>query len=141
MSTQLDSWTDRLVKQSIGIRQAERLLGASGAHRRGRLVERLVRKQQDGTLGQPGGPDASEADEMIQVGDNHYTALPAAAGGGTGGLGTALALGAGLLAASGAGVGGAMWLLADRVTEPTPSVAPANPGPDTDTRYRLRLVD
>jgi hypothetical protein len=42
-----------------------------------------VRKQQDGTLGQADNAAESEPDEVIQVGDNHYTAMPAAAGGGT----------------------------------------------------------
>lgn len=139
-ATNPTTWQDRIRKQSLGIRQAERLMSAAGCNRRGRLVERLVRKQQDGTLGQSG-TEPPEAEEMIQVGDNHYT-LPAAAGAsGQSGLGSALAVGLGLLAASGAGAGGAWWMLGDRPTESPAAVAPVNPGPDSDTRYRLRLVD
>ena len=47
-----------------------------GLDRRGRIVERLVKKTQDGTIGQPGPDEPQEADMGIRVGDdtihNHY---------------------------------------------------------------------
>jgi hypothetical protein len=55
-----------------------------GINRRGRLVERLVKKTQDGTIGQPGPDKPQEADMGVRVGSddvthNHYeVAAPAA---------------------------------------------------------------
>lgn len=141
------SWKDRLLKQSVGIRQAEKLLQAAGLDRRGRLVERLVKKTQDGSLGQST-PDDPGADDVIQVGDNHYTVLPqdpaphiAAAAPGTTGK-TLATVAAALLA----GAGG-MWALSPTPpaeTDPPPAVAkdtPGKPTTDSNTKYRLRLVD
>lgn len=145
-ATQPKTWQDRLSKQSIGIRQAERLMGAQGLDRRGRLVERLVRKTQDGTLGTATGDDPG-GEDVIQVGDNHYTVLPAEPHTGTSSsslAGKMLATAAAALLAGGGGVGAAMWALSGpETTDPPAAVAPQTPGPnvDTDTKYRLRLVN
>ncbi len=129
---QPDNWRDRLLSDSVKIRQAERVGMIQKLARQSRLVRRLVRKTQDGTLGQPT-PETDGADDMIQVGDNHYH--PALAG--TGALKTAALL-AGLLAGGG-GIGSAVtWYSLqprfDAVASPPPTA-------DADTRYELRLVD
>lgn len=145
---QPQTWPDRLLEKSIGILHAERLMGAKAIDRRGRLVERLVRKTQDGTLGEATADD-SGAEDVIQVGDNHYTVLPAetqptqpASGSAAKTLATALAA----LLAGGGGVGATMWALSPETAAHVPPAAhaPETPCPaaaDRDTRYRLQLVD
>lgn len=148
-TAQPTTWEDRIAKQSIGIRQAERLMGAQGSDRRGRLVERLVRKTQDGTLGTATAEDPG-GEEVIQVGDNHYTVLPAEPPAASSGLGKTLAATAAALLVGGSGVGGAMWALQPTtpVADPPAAIAAPDPGQtaaqtaaDSDTRYRLQLVD
>ena len=72
------SWRENIAKKWMQLKIAERAEGLSGIMRQRDSVHRLVRKQQDGTLGQPdtGSEHMPEDDDTsVQVGDptyNHY---------------------------------------------------------------------
>ena len=130
-------------------RLAERLMQAASLAENRRMLRRGARKQQDGTLGQPGEPSDLEDDVQIHIGDIHQvTSQPAATtalvasvpleatDGGLGGTLKKAAVAAALVA-GGTGAGMiASHLLAD---DPTPAVAEA--GPDADTQYILKFSD
>lgn len=101
---------DQLKAKTWKTKLLERIKEMQGVDRRNRLVERLVRKTQDGTLGTP--TEYVEADEMIVMGDYispqqsppppPHQKPPANIGKIL--LGAALAMGS-----LGAGAGAAMW--------------------------------
>ncbi len=77
---QLQPWVISLIKGSYGIKMAEDAQMLQRHFRRWRITDRLMLKQQDGTLGQPGEPkmlepQANAESDAIHVGDvvhNHY---------------------------------------------------------------------
>lgn len=64
------NWADNIAKKWMGLRIAERASGLAGIRAAARSTRRLVRKTQDGTLGQPDEP--MEDEESISIGDPQY---------------------------------------------------------------------
>jgi len=120
------------MRQWAGLKYADYGLQIEKDSRRQDLVERLIRKTQDGTLGQPTGEPLLGDDMGVTVGDtisNHYHQESRGIG-----LAGKIALSVALLAA-GAGAGAVIpALLADKAETP-----PTIETTDTDTRYGIRL--
>ena len=128
------SWKEKIVRGWMGTRLAHEALQVQKDARRQTIVERLIRKTQDGTLGQK---DAhAEVEPMgVHVGDitNHH--YPPAARQQTGTLAKLAVVAA--LVAGGAGLGaGGPWLL-DALQPPPADVTQPS---DQDTLFDLRLV-
>ena len=63
-------WRQKMLERAVGIRQAERCLDMSRLEREARLVRRLVRKTQDGTLNkETDEPEDTEEDDRVHIGD------------------------------------------------------------------------
>jgi hypothetical protein len=115
---------------------AERLLQAGQMAKDRALLRRGARKMQDGVLGAPEGPE--EEDMQIRVGDEvhyHQGQQKAAPSSVRAKMGTLAKLGiAAALFASGAGIGAAVPLVLDALTQ-----APAATATDHDTQYEARF--
>jgi hypothetical protein len=135
------AWHEKLKRAYGNLMLAQRAAGLDQTRQEARLVRRLVRKTQDGTLGRPtsepeDGAEAEEDDVGVRIGDEiHYHASPAAAGQ-SGAIRPAMKIAAviaGLLGSAGLGLGlGALG----RPAEPSPQIAP--PAAD-GLQYDLRL--
>lgn len=130
--------SETVTRKHLGILALERLAGLSGVMRGRLFTERLVRKTQDGTLGQAtSSPEDQELEDMqLSVGDNVRVEMPPQQRSGAGMVPLAATA---IMAA----LGGAMLptLLAPgpAVQPESPAVVlPADPSPDYDTRYDLR---
>ena len=114
-------WRERLGQQWWSVKMMERLQGLDMGDRRNKIVTRLVRKTQNGTLGQPTDEPEDEDVSSYKVGDeihNHYSPPPP----------DNRARDLLLAAIAGLGLGaGAMYL-----NKP-------DPGPDKDSRVEFSL--
>lgn len=142
---------ERLIKSQEQIHQLSDVLNVMRMDKQNALVRRLVKKQQDGTLGQPttesGGEDAEGSDDMaeddkVNFGDtthNVYTiadqgkSVAEKAAGSLLPIILASALGGGGLGAA------AMALPALLKDDPPPVVTPSDT--DTDTQYLLEFAE
>jgi len=143
-----ETWSQQMIRRWVGLKMAHDSVQVAKDLRRQAIVERLIRKTQDGTLGTPtddwplgntdaGGMGVQVGDTIIHqhVSEQHRTA---------GALGT---LGKAALAAALIGTGAALPLAAGALmqsfaarTQTTPAPAPsAPPTADHDTQYQLRL--
>lgn len=114
-----------------------------------RLVRRLVRKTQDGTVGsateEP--EDTGEEDMNVNVGDTYITNTQPAPAGGVNTQPSGAASGLGRIAGPllltgllGTGLGGVgAGLLMNYLMSRPPATAPVEPGTDADTNYNLLL--
>jgi len=148
-----ESLRNNLLKKWTYLKLADQAMGMDRTNRQARLVERLVRKAQDGTIGTPeqgAGPSGVEGGEdMVRVGDeNHYhyppappappptVATPPASGGlasfaAKAALVTAIAAGSGL-----GGAGLAAWMLSRPDSEKPATVESPS---DVDNEYSLSI--
>jgi len=152
-NTQPRTWEQTQWDRSAGIRHAALAAGLDRVQKISKLNRRLVKKMQDGTLGTPTTePEDDEDDDGVHVGDitinmpqtfeppvvqpptTHTPPRPPAEPVASTGISKALA--AALIAASLLGGGGAGALLYS-LARPIPKVTDT----DTDTQYRIQLVD
>lgn len=130
-------WGQKQWERSIGIRQATMASGLARLGKMSALNRRLVRKMQDGTLGEQTAEPEDEETDNVHVGDVTIYQPPAPPAKSAGVLPTAALAAASLL--GGAGLAAAVLTL---FRPPAAPVAPtAQAATDTDTRYQLRLVD
>ena len=143
-TVQTETPADRTMRRWFEGKLAERLGQAGQMFQDRAMMRRGAKKQQDGTLNQPGEPEPE--DMNIRVGDEiHYYDAPktiASSPVQTSGFADFLkkAAIAAALTAGGAGVGvGIPWLLG-AFEKAAPAVVPAAvESIDTDTQYELRL--
>ena len=135
-------WLMQLGEQFGQLHLAHDAAGLDNLQRKQRVVERLVRKTQDGTLGQvdPTSDESPEEDMGVSVGNrtvHNYYGQPAAEAATVGGsLIKRVGLAAALLAAGG-GVGAAVPWLLERLQVQPAAVAPQ--AADKDTLFDLRF--
>jgi hypothetical protein len=124
-------WTD-LIPNWINVRQAHEALQVAKDARRAQIVNRLVLKTQDGTVGCPGDYPIEDEDVGVQIGDNvvHHHHTPTKSRMGT--LGKLATVGA-LMAGTG-GLGAAIPIVASLLSQQGTAMT------DTDTQYELKLV-
>jgi hypothetical protein len=131
------NWKERLADKAVRLRLLERLQTGSKFNRQAKIVERLVRKQQDGTLGKPEANAAAEQDEVITVGDqiqyHYHGSAKEQSAKKSSGLAKAAILAAGI-ATGGIGLGAAPIVI-DMLTKPA-----ASTDTDTDTTVDLEII-
>jgi hypothetical protein len=67
----LETPPEKTMRRFYEVKLAERLMQAASLERNRRLLRRGARKQQDGTLGEPGDSSSPEDDVNIHIGDIH----------------------------------------------------------------------
>lgn len=125
------NWREKLIQRRQGVRMAHDLMQIAKDGSRQRVVERLIRKQQDGSLGRPDGED-DMGDIQVVAGDLTVEQPRPR----TSKLASAI-LGAAVLAA-GAGLGAGIPLGWELLQPTPPPVAPAK-SEDRDTLFELDL--
>jgi hypothetical protein len=125
---------NRLQEQLVGLYEADKGLQLAKDRSRQQLVNRLVRKLQNGTMGQATlEPEDEDVETMgVNVGNtvhHHYTPPPSKPAG----VLPKLAMAAGLVAA-GAGMGALPWVASMLKSSDSPP-----PAADTDTQYEIGL--
>ena len=124
------SLRENLMRKWAGLKLADYGLQLEKDGRRQQIVERLIRKTQDGTLGRPTNEPWPDEEMAVSVGDttNHHYHTPPRGNS----LGK-LAIAAGLLA-----TGVAVPFVLNALRDPPPAVS-TDDRPDSDTQYGLRL--
>ena len=137
-SNQPTTWQQRLAERWWKTKLADNALQIAKDARRQQVVERLIRKTQDGTLGSETADWSLDDDMGVQVGDNMTVQVqqPLRTGG------VSRLLFAAALLASGGGVGALAAWAATSLVRPNPSaiVPTASDHRDADTRYEFGLV-
>ncbi len=130
-------WAETFMKRWFGTQLAHKAANVNQLYEQGRLVRQLVRKTQQGTLGQVSEGDI-EGEDMIHVGDVTVNqTAPVASAAVTPMWQKALASVA--LVAGGAGIGGGIpWLLGAFERPAVEQTAPVFT--DADTQYRLSIL-
>ncbi len=131
------SWAEKLKQRWTGTRLAHEAMGLNQLNEQGRLVRQLVRKTQQGTLGQVSQDDI-KGEDMIHVGDVTVNqTAPVAPAAATPMWQKAIASVA--LLAGGVGIGGGVpWLLGAFDKPAAEQTTPAFT--DADTQYRFSIL-
>lgn len=135
-TTRPKEWKERLAELWYQTKLANDALQIDKDSRRQRSVERLVKKTQDGTLGQATAEPMDDDDDTVSVGNeihHHHpappTPLPPKPS-------VAKSLAAAGLAAAGLGIGAAAPIAVWNLTKDATEVIE---GDDTDTKYGLKI--